>query len=101
MKKLLNLFLLTVMLFTITHEVVYAQHVDDHCSSEHAFEISSDESHHGENEVCENHCMFHAPFLLPKAFLLEEANLIELLNHAQIHYNSYIYPNNTFRPPIV
>ncbi len=104
MKKIINLFLLAVMFFTITHEVVYAQHTDKHCNiEEYVAEFSMFDVHLDEHEhkVCESHCMFHISFLLPDRLSLYEIEQNTSVLALLASKNHFLYQKNTFRPPIV
>ncbi len=104
MNKIINLFLLVVMSFSIAHGVVLDQHADEHCSiQEYVAEFSMFDIHHDEheNDACDSHCMFHISFLLPDTLSLyemqQEVFVLPLLSSE----NHFLYQKNTFRPPIV
>ena len=106
MQKIINLFLLVAMSFSIVHGVVLDRHADEHCSiQEYVAEFSMPDVHHdeheNENDACDSHYMFHISFLLPDIFSLyelrQEAFVLPLLSSK----NHFLYKENTFRPPIV
>ena len=106
MNKLINLFLLVVMSFSIAHGVVLDQHVDEHCSiQEYVAEFSTPDVHHDEheheNDACDSHYMFHISFLLPDVFSLFEMNQELFVSPLQLSTNHYSYKKNSFRPPIL
>lgn len=109
MNKLINLFLLVVMFFSIAHGIVLNNAYEkNHCSvQEYVAEFSAPhehgESHEEEhaNDACETHFMFHLSFLLPDTFTLSPVIQEEFNSSLQATLNHYAYQDNTFRPPIV
>jgi hypothetical protein len=104
MNKLINLFLLVVMSFSIAHGVVLDRHADDHCSiQEYVEEFSMPDVHHDEHETdsCDTHYMFHVSFLLPDTFSLFEISQEVFVLPPLFSKNNFSYQKNSFRPPIV
>lgn len=103
MKKLISLFLLIVMSFSIAHALVLDTHADEHCSiGEYVAEFSEpiEHDHEHQGDSCETHFMFHLSFLIPNSFLLLEIKQEKRLPIFNTFLNSTFYINNTFRPPI-
>jgi hypothetical protein len=104
MNKLINLFLLVVMSFSIAHGVVLDRHADEHCSiQEYVAEFSMPDVHQDEHksDSCDSHYIFHVSFLLPDTFSLFEMNQEAFVTQIQPSINHYSYQKNSFRPPIV
>ena len=106
MKKLINLFLLSAMFFSIAHGVVLDPHASEHCSiEEYVAEFSAPDVHeHDEehqNDACDSHYIFHISFLVPEGFMLHEPHVELSLFHPHTSQNHFLYQKNTFRPPIV
>ncbi len=105
MKKLINLLLLTVMFFSIAHEVVLeSDYSTNHCSvkeyiSEFDHAITEHHDKHIDN-CCKTHFMFHLSFLLPDTLSFFEEIALNTTIEYSLHLNNTIYINNTFRPPI-
>ncbi len=103
MNKLINLLLLIVMFFSITHGVVLQDEFAEHCSvSEYIDEFSHPIDQHDEHDskICETHFMFHISFLLPDRLPLVEAYSFNSSIEYKLHLNDVSYKDNTFRPPI-
>jgi len=103
MNKIINLFLLVVMSFSIAHGVVLDRHADEHCSiQEYVAEFSTPNVHHDihKHDACDSHYMFHISFLLPDTFSLFEMNQEVFVPQPQPSTNHYAYNKNSFRPPI-
>jgi hypothetical protein len=107
MNKLISLFLLVVMSFSIAHGVVLDTHDEEsHCSvqeyvAEFSAPIHNDDAHEHENDACDSHYIFHVSFLLPESFSLFEMNQEVFVVQTQPLKNHYAYQKNSFRPPIV
>ncbi|MCK5854722.1 MAG: hypothetical protein KAG56_05835 [Sulfurovaceae bacterium] len=105
MKKIINLFLLVVMTFSITHEIVLDTHDDNHCSlPEYLAEFSAPDVHDSyehQEDVCDTHFIFHISFLMPENFILSEISYLETTPTTTILTHTFTPLNNTFRPPIV
>jgi len=108
MKKIINLFLLVAMSFSIAHGVVLDTHDEEsHCSvQEYVAEFSApvhehEEEHEYANDACDSHYMFHISFLLPESFSLYEVKYNAFVLPLLSSQNHFSYQENTFRPPIV
>jgi len=101
MKKLISIFLLVVMSFSIAHALVIDTHANEHCSiGEYVADFSEPIEHEHHGDSCKNHCMFHLSFLVPNSFLLLDIKQEKRLPLFNTFLNNTFYINNTFRPPI-
>lgn len=107
MKKLINLFLLSAMFFSIAHGVVLKQeYAFEHCSiEEYISEFSAPDVHEyheeHENNACDSHYIFHISFLVPETFALSEFQVKLSLLPTYNAQHLFTYQKNTFRPPII
>jgi hypothetical protein len=104
MRKLINLFLLIVISFSVAHGVVLDTHQDEHCSvqeyvAEFSHPISHDIEEH-DGDLCNSHFLLHISFLLPSIFSLVEVEKVAYIQPFHSKLNHYNYHKNTFRPPI-
>ena len=104
MNRLIKLLLLVVMFFSITHGVVLKDDFAKHCDMvEYLDEFEHPTNHHHDehdNELCEEHFMFHISFLLPDRLTILEAYLLNSKIEYKLHLNDNFYKENSFRPPI-
>jgi hypothetical protein len=103
MKKIINLFLLVVMSFSIAHGVVFLeQFADEPCSMQkHVTECSIPDAPDHKHDECDGHCMFHISFLLPNTLSLYDLREKSFVPQIQLSKNHFLYEETTFRPPIV
>ena len=108
MNRLINLLLLVVMFFSIAHGVVLEEdYASGHCSvKEYVSEFSTPNvhaqaKHTDKHNACDTHYLFHMSFLLPYSFELSDSQLLTFVEIHEAQDNSYLFNNNTFRPPIV
>jgi len=105
MTPLINLLILISISFSIAHGVIIDTHQDNHCSiNEFVVEFSEPlthdiEEHNG--DLCNTHFMLHISFILPINFLLEAIKIDKDRVEINPFTYSYIYLDNTFRPPII
>jgi len=104
MRKLINLFLLIVISFSVAHGIVIDTHQDDHCSvqeyvAEFSHPISHDIEEH-DGDLCNSHFLLHISFLLPSIFSLVEVEKVAYIEPYHNLLNAYNYQKNSFRPPI-
>lgn len=106
MNKIISLFLLIVMSFSIVHGVVLDIHEkENHCSvQEYVAEFSAPIHDHTtykhENDACDTHYIFHISFLLPEHFSLFEFKIKATTSEFLPLPFPIAYLDNSFRPPI-
>ena len=101
MRKLINLYLLFFISFSVAHGVMLDT---EHCSvQEYVAEFSHPIVHEiGEHDgdLCNSHFLLHISFLLPSIFSLIEIKQDAYTQPFHSKLNHYNYQKNSFRPPI-
>jgi len=103
MKRLINITLLFVFSFSISHGMILDIHQENHCSIQtYIDEFSHPIDHKGEHkgDLCQTHCLLHISFIVPSIFTLAMFDYPFInLKKEYLYYNCLDIKNN-FRPPI-